>query len=135
MPGNSLFALLFALAFAVAPITGVRAADPMPGIDIAVRMNPSGLVLVQATTNAKGEFMLKSLSAGKYWVELGGKYFETAKAKDPDGTWIVTLVAAKAPASAQPEIYGLKAAANGVPRADLVVPDGHVITYRGTLAR
>ena len=41
----------------------------------------------------------------------------------------------KAPASAQPETYGLKAAANGVPRADLVVPDGHVITYRGTLAR
>ena len=104
-------------------------------IDIAVRMNPSGLVLVQATTNAKGEFMLKSLSAGKYWVELGGKYFETAKAKDPDGTWIITLIAAKAPASAQPETYGLKAAANGVPRADLVVPDGHVITYRGTLAR
>jgi hypothetical protein len=92
-------------------------------------------VLVQATTNAKGEFMLKSLSAGKYWVELGGKYFETAKAKDPDGTWIVTLIAAKAPASAQPETYGLKAAANGVLRADLIVPDGHVVTYRGTLAR
>lgn len=135
MSGNSLLALLFVLAFAVAPVTGARAADPMPGIDIAVRMNPSGLVLVQATTNARGEFMLKSLSAGKYWVELGGKYFDAAKAKDPDGTWMMTLIAAKAPASAPPETYGLKAAANGVPRADLVVPDGHVITYRGTLAR
>ncbi len=135
MSGNSLFALLFVLAFAFAPITGARAADPMPGIDIAVRMNPSGLVLVQATTNAKGEFMLKSLSAGKYWIELAGKYFEAAKAKDPDGTWIITLAPAKAPASAQPETYSLKAAANGVLRSDLVVPDGHVITYRGTLAR
>lgn len=135
MPGNSLFALLFSLAFAFAPMTGARAADPMPGIDIAIRMNPSGLVLVQATTNVKGEFMLKSLSAGKYWVELGGKYFDAAKAKDPDGTWIVTLIATKAPASAQPETHSLKAAANGALRADLVVPDGHVITYRGTLAR
>jgi len=135
MSGNSLFALLFALAFAFAPTTGVRAADPMPGIDIAVRFNPSGLVIVQATTNAKGEFVLRSLSAGKYWVELGGKYFEAAKAKDPDSTWIVTLIAAKAPASAQPEIHSLKAAANGVLRADLVVPDGHVVSFRGTLAR
>jgi hypothetical protein len=135
MSGNSLFALLFVLAFAFAPITGARAADPMPGIDIAIRMNPSGLVLVQATTNAKGEFVLRSLSAGKYWVELGGKYFEAAKAKDPGGTWIITLVAAKAPASAQPDTYSLKAAANGVLRADLVVPDGHVVTFRGTLAR
>ena len=135
MYGNSLFALLFGLAFALAPITGARAADPMPGIDITIRMNPSGLVLVQATTNAKGEFMLKSLSGGKYWMELAGKYAEAAKAKDPDGTWIVTLVAAKAPAFASPETYDLKAAANGILRADLVVPDGHVITYRGTLAR
>jgi hypothetical protein len=135
MSGNSLFALLFVLAFAFAPIAGARAADPMPGIDIAIRMNPSGLVLVQATTNAKGEFMLKSLGAGRYWVELAGKYFEAAKARDSDGTWIITLVAAKAPASAQPETYSLKAAANGVLRADLVVPDGHVVTYRGTLRR
>lgn len=135
MSGNSLLALLFVLAFAFAPTTGARAADPMPGIDIAIRMNPSGLVLVQATTNAKGEFMLRSLSAGKYWVELGGKYFDAAKAKDPDGTWIVTLIAAKAPASTPPETYSLKAAANGVLRADLLVPGGHVVSYRGTLAR
>lgn len=135
MSGNSLLALLFVLAFAVAPVTDARAADPMSGIDIAIRMNPSGLVLVQATTNGKGEFVLRSLSAGKYWVELGGKYFEAAKAKDPDGTWIVTLIAAKAPASAPPETYSLKPAANGVLRADLVVPDGHVVSYRGTLAR
>lgn len=135
MSGNSLFSLLSALAFAVAPITGARAADPMPGIDIAVRFNPSGLVIVQATTNAKGEFILRSLSAGKYWIELGGKYFEAAKAKDPHSTWIMTMVAAKAPASALPETFSLKAAANGVLRADLVVPDGHVVTYRGTLTR
>ncbi len=89
----------------------------------------------QARTNARGKFALRSLSTGKYWVKLGGNYVEAARAKDPDGTWIITLIVARVQASTPPETYSLKAAANGVLRADLAVPDGHVVSYRGTLVR
>ena len=127
-------AALGALAFAITPISGVWAAnEPAPGVDVFIKTQPSSVVIIQVTTNAKGEFTLKRLGVGKYTMQLGGKNIEAAKAAG--GEWTVALQpASREHKSLPPQIYAVRADAKGALQVDLVVLDG-AVTYAGKLTR
>ena len=132
-------AALYALAFAVvpissAPISGARAAnEPVEGIDVFIKTQPSSVVIIQVTTNARGEFTLKRLGVGKYTMQLGGKNIDAAKAAG--GEWTVALQpVSREHKSLPPQTYTVRANAKGAMQVDLVIPDG-AITYAGKLTR
>lgn len=132
---KSFYAALCALAFAATPICGAWAAnEPVAGIDVIIKTQPSSVVIIQVTTNAKGEFTLKRLGVGKYTMQLGGKNIEAEKAAA--GAWTITLqpisVAHKA---LPPQTYAVRVDAKGAVQVELVVPDGQAISYAGTLTR
>jgi hypothetical protein len=143
--GNSMFnkpfcAALYALALAVVPISsgpisGAWAAnEPVEGVDVFIKTQPSSVVIIQVTTNAKGEFTLKRLGVGKYTMQLGGKNIEAVKAAG--GEWTVTLQpASREHKSLPPQTYAVRADTKGAVQVDLVVPDGLAITYAGKLTR
>lgn|GEM_PF-687998 len=128
-------AALCALAFAVAPISGAWAAnEPVAGIDVIIKTQPNGIVIIQVTTNAKGEFVLKRLGVGKYTMQLGGKNIDAVKAAG--GPWTIALRPVSVEHKAlQPQTYTVRADAKGALQVELVVPDGHAISYAGTLTR
>ncbi len=131
---------LCALAFAIVPIFSVpisgawAANEPAPGIDVIVKTHPNSIVIIQSTTNDKGEFNLKLLAAGKYTMQLGGKNIEAAKAAG--GAWTIVLQpVSRDHKSVQPQTYAVKADAKGALQVDFIVPDGQVISYAGKLTR
>ena len=132
-------AALSALAFAIvpissAPISGAWAAnEPVEGVDVFIKTQPSSVVIIQVTTNAKGEFTLKRLGVGKYTMQLGGKNIDAAKAAGSE--WTVALQPiSREHKSLPPQIYAIRADAKGALQVDLVVQDG-AITYAGKLTR
>jgi hypothetical protein len=138
--GNAMFiksfcAAFYLLALAVVPISGAAAAnEPVPGIDVIIKTQPNSVVIIQVTTNAKGEFTLKRLGVGKYTMQLGGKNIDAMKAAG--GAWTIALrPASVAHKSLQSQTYTVRADAKGVLQVELVVPDGHAISYAGTLTR
>jgi hypothetical protein len=129
------YALLCALALAVAPVFGARAADvPIPGIEVSVRAQANSLLIIQVTTNARGEFDLKRLPAGKYTMRLGGKNIEAARASGARWT-LALLPVTREHLSFPPQVYDVSVDAKGVLQIELVVPDGQEISYAGTLLR
>jgi hypothetical protein len=128
-------AALYALAFAITPICGAWAAnEPAPGVDVFIKTQPSSVVIIQVTTNAKGEFTLKRLGVGKYTMQLGGKNIEAEKAAA--SVWTITLQPISlAHKSLPPQTYAVRADAKGAVQVELVVPDGQAVTYAGTLTR
>lgn len=128
-------AALHALAFAVTSIPGAWAAnEPVAGIDVIIKTQPNSIVIIQVTTNAKGEFTLKRLGVGKYTMQLGGKNIDAVKAAG--GAWTIALRPVSVEhKSLQPQIYAVRADAKGAVQVELVVPDGQAISYAGTLTR
>ncbi len=128
-------ATLYALAFAMAPIFGAGAAnDPVPETDVIIKTQPSSVVIIQVTTNAKGEFTLKRLGMGKYTMQLAGKNIDVGKAAGVE--WAIVLQPiSREHRSFQPQAYSMKADARGAVQVDLVVPEGETITYAGKLTR
>lgn len=128
-------AALYALAFVVAPTSGAWAAnEPVAGIDVIIKTQPNSIVIIQVTTNAKGEFTLKRLGVGKYTMQLGGKNIEAEKAAR--GEWTIALRPVSVEhKSLQPQTYTVRADAKGAVQVELVVPDGQAISYAGTLTR
>jgi len=132
---NSSRATLFAGGLAVACASSAWATnDAIPGIDITIKTNPGGIAIIQTTTKANGEFTLRALAAGKYTIELGGKNIEAAKAAGATLSIVLQPVSRERP-PATPQTYSVRTNAKGVLQADLIVPDGQVITYAGTLTR
>lgn len=125
---------LCAVAFAVMPISGAWAAnEPIEGIDVIIKTLPSSVVIIQVTTDAKGEFTLKRLGVGKYTMQFGGKNIDAVKAAG--GEWTVELQpASREHKSLPPQTYAVRVDSKGALQVDLVVPDG-AITYAGKLTR
>lgn len=123
------------LALAVAPIAGAWAAnEPVPGVDVIIKTQPNSIVIIQVTTDAKGEFTLKRLGVGKYTMQLGGKNIDAVKAAG--GAWTIALQPVSvAHKSLPPQTYTVRADAKGALQVELVVPDGQAISYAGTLTR
>ncbi len=128
-------AALCMLALAVTPISGAWAAnEPVEGVDVFIKTQPSSVVIIQVTTNAKGEFTLKRLGVGKYTMQLGGKNIDAVKAAG--GEWTVALQPiSREHKSLPPQTYVVRADAKGALQVELVVPDGLAITYAGKLTR
>jgi hypothetical protein len=123
------------LALGFVPISGAGAADePVPGIDVTIKTQPNGIVIIQVTTDGKGEFTLKRLGVGKYTMQLGGKNIDAMKAAG--AAWTIALrPVSVAHKSLPPQTYTVRADAKGAVQVDLVVPDGQAISYGGTLTR
>jgi hypothetical protein len=134
---RALGAVLCAVAIFVASAfaSGASAAgERVPGIDIVLKTNPHGIVIADSTTDAKGEFTIKYLVAGRYTIVLGSRNPDAAKAMG--GTWSVELLPVSrepAPAAA-PQTYAAKAAAAGQ-QVEIVIPDGPAKTYKITVTR
>ena len=128
-------AALCAVAFAVTPVSGAWAAnEPIAGIDVIIKTQPSSVVIIQVTTNADGEFTLKRLGVGKYTMQLGGKNIDAVKAAG--GEWTVALQPiSREHKSLPPQTYTVRVDAKGALQVDLVVPDGQAISYAGKLTR
>jgi hypothetical protein len=123
------------LALAVVPVSGAGAAnEPVPGVDVFIKTQPNSIVIIQVTTDGKGEFTLKRLGVGKYTMLLGGKNIDALKAAG--GAWTIALrPVSVAHKSLPPQTYTVRADAKGAVQVDLVVPDGQAISYAGTLTR
>ena len=132
---TSLIATLCALALAVVPVAGAWAAgEPIPGIDIIIKINAGNRVVFQGTTDAKGDVTVKELAPGRYTIELGGKSPEAAKIKS--GTWVVALLpVSREPTPAKPLSFTSKAVAGGAQQVEIVIPDGPAKSYKATLTR
>ena len=132
---KALGARLCAVAIFVASASAAWAAgEPVPGIDIILKTNPYGIVIADSTTDAKGEFTIKYLVAGRYTILLGSRNPDAAKAMG--GTWSVELlpVSREPTPAAAPQTYTAKAAASGQ-QVEIVIPDGPAKTYRITVTR
>jgi hypothetical protein len=132
---KALGARLCAVAIFVASASAAFAAgERVPGIDIVLKTNPHGIVIADGTTDAKGEFTIKYLVAGRYTILLGSRNPDAAKATD--GTWsLVMLPVSREPVpAAAPQTYAAKAAAAGQ-QVEIVIPDGPAKTYRITVTR
>ncbi len=87
-----LAALFGAALMACVPMAEALAInDPIPGVDIIVKKNPSGIVVSSFQTNGQGEFTIKDLEPGQYTIELVGKSLIAATAVSKADTRTKTM--------------------------------------------
>jgi len=72
MKSNLVRAALVCVALAMTSTAAMAAIDPIPGVDIIVKKNPGGHLVIQAQTSPTGQVQFKDLAPGDYVIEIDG---------------------------------------------------------------
>ena len=72
MKTNFVRAALACLALALSSTAAMAAIDPIPGVDIIVKKNPGGSIVMHTRTSPTGQVQFKNLLPGDYVIEIDG---------------------------------------------------------------
>lgn len=123
--------LLGSVVLACASLSSAFASNnPIPGIDVVVQKQPGGSIVARTTTDAKGEFTVKELPAGRYIIQVSGKGLEPAKLAP--AVLIGVLAFTKDGKPGRLQNYQAKPGNNSF-QVDFVAPEGQPLTYKGTV--
>jgi len=88
-------------------VTAQTQNNPIPGIDVVVKKQPTGTAMARGQTDAKGEIVLRDLPAGTYTVVLTGKPLdEVGKLKGTAAVVAILALGVGKPASSQTKRAG-----------------------------
>jgi len=99
--------------------------EPVSGVDVIVRSNADGRVMIETVTDRRGAFVMKEMRPGLYSIEAGAK-LPLALLKRSGG-WGIALIPGST-RNATPQKHLAKPTSRGM-QVDIVVPDGATVSY------
>lgn len=135
-------ALIVGLALLLPSVAALAINNPIPGVDIIVKKNPSG-IQITTPTGADGAYKLEGLASGSYDLFVAGQRVQTITvgnqgsisgmlSREPDGTASISVIGTASNGARLIRITNVRANANALGKANqpIITKDVDNLTTR-----